>query len=100
MTASANVELVRSIRSAWDRGDFSGSPGWADPDIEYVYVDVPDRGTSRRVPDMMTRLRECLGAWDARRVEADDYRALDDERVLVLTCPTATARRAVWRSVR
>ena len=33
MTDSANVELVRSIHGAWERGDYS-SAEWAHPHIE------------------------------------------------------------------
>jgi hypothetical protein len=32
-----NVELVRSISAAHERGDY-GSAEWAHPDIEYVIV--------------------------------------------------------------
>ena len=35
-----NVEIVRSICAAWDRGDYR-SVGWADPEIEFVIVDGP-----------------------------------------------------------
>jgi ketosteroid isomerase-like protein len=58
--ASANVDLVRSIFEGWERGDFS-STEWAES------------------------WRRFLGVWDRWSVGADEYRELDDERVLVLS---------------
>jgi ketosteroid isomerase-like protein len=78
-----NVDLVRSIYAAWERGDFS-SAGWASPQIEYVVADGPTPGTSTGLGGMAKAMRDFLSAWEGFRVEADEYRALDDERVLVL----------------
>jgi ketosteroid isomerase-like protein len=81
--ASANVELARSIYAGWERGDFS-SAEWAHPEIEYVSADGPERGSLMGVDGMAESLRDFLGAWERLRVEADEYRELDAERVLVI----------------
>ena len=81
--AKENLEVVRSVFAAWERGDFS-SVAWAHPEITFVIADGPTRGSWTGVPAMAQAWRESLSAFDELSPEADEYRALDDERVLVL----------------
>ena len=82
MMASENLDLVRSIYAAWERGDF-GSAEWADPEIEFVIPEGPDQGVFKGVPAMAQAWGAFLKAWDHYRVEGDEYREVDPERVLV-----------------
>jgi ketosteroid isomerase-like protein len=81
--ASANLDLVRSIFAPWERGDFS-SVEWAHPEIEYVVADGVQPGIWMGVTSMVERWSDGLTVWDDLRVNADEYRELDDERVLVI----------------
>jgi ketosteroid isomerase-like protein len=83
VTGSANLDLVRSIQAAWQRGDFS-SVEWADPEIEYVIADGPSPGRWRGLAEMAEGWRDFLSVWEEYRAEADEYRELNGERVLVL----------------
>jgi ketosteroid isomerase-like protein len=82
--ASANLDLVRSICSAWERGDFSRSTDWVHPEIEYVIADGPSPGRWTGMPGLWEGFRDFLSTWEDLRVEVDEYRELDGERVLVL----------------
>jgi len=80
---SDNVALVRSIFAAWERGDF-GSAEWAHPEIEYVLPDGPQPGYWSGLGGMAQAMRGWLNAWNDFRAKAEEYRELDDGRVLVL----------------
>jgi ketosteroid isomerase-like protein len=76
-----NVDLVRSIFAAWERGDFS-SAAWADPHIEFVVADGPSPGRWTGLAGMSEGWRDFLNAWEEYRTAVDEYRELDGDRVL------------------
>jgi ketosteroid isomerase-like protein len=81
---SANVELVRSIFAAWERGDYSPVE-WAHPEVEYLIADGPTPGAWSGLAAMAEAAGDFLSVWEEFRIVATDYRELNDERVLVLT---------------
>ena len=89
--ASANVELVRSIYQRWERGDFTWGE-WVHPEVEYVWVGGPVSGSWSGAAEMWRVFRDFLDAWQEWRIEADEYRELDGERVVVLVRYLARGR--------
>jgi ketosteroid isomerase-like protein len=81
---SENLELVRSIYAAAERGNFS-SAEWADPEIEFEIVGGPSPGSWKGLAGQAEGFRSWLSAWDDYRVEVEEYRELDGGRVLALT---------------
>jgi ketosteroid isomerase-like protein len=86
-----NVEIVRSICRDWERGDFS-SAEWAHPEIEWVIADGPTPGNWAGIDGMVEGFRGVLSAWEEWRVEASEFRELDDERVLALVRPSGRGK--------
>jgi ketosteroid isomerase-like protein len=89
--ASANLDLVRSIYAAWERGDY-GSAEWAHPRIECVIADGPAPGRWTGTAAMAAAWRDFMSAWEDWRVEVDEYRELDSESVLALESRSARAK--------
>ena len=81
--ASENLELVRSICSEWERGDYRTTE-WQHPDIEFVIADGPEAGSWRGAAGIAEGWGAFLGAWDEFHTEVDEYRELDGDRVLIL----------------
>ena len=88
---SENLDLVRSIYAAWERGDFS-SVEWAHPEIESVRADGPLPGRWTGLTGLQT-WREVIDTWEDFRFQAEEFRELDGERVL----PGGVARAHVRR---
>jgi ketosteroid isomerase-like protein len=86
-----NVELVRSIFSAWERGDFS-SVEWAHPEIEWVIPDGLSPARWSGLAGLVEGERDFLRGWQNYHLEVDEYRELDDDRVLVLVHSSGRGR--------
>ena len=88
---SANLDLVRSICAAHERGDFS-SADWADPDIEYAIVGGPDSGVWKGRAAMSKAWGEILAAYTYNSIVIEEIRQIDDELVLVLSAFTGRGK--------
>ena len=77
------MDLVRSICVNWERGDY-GSADWAAPDIEFVLADGPSPGSWKGASEMARVWRDYMTDWRDARVDVEEYRELDSERILVL----------------
>jgi ketosteroid isomerase-like protein len=90
---SANLDLVRSIYADWEPGDFS-STEWAHPEIEFVSARGLDPGSWRGPAGMREGERGLLDAYEDFRTRAEEFRELDDERVLVLSHQSGRGKRS------
>ena len=81
--ASTNLDLVRSICAAWEHGEFSSNE-WAHPEVEFVVADGPEPGRWTGPAGMSRGNRAILDGWEDIRLEPEEYREIDGERVLVL----------------
>ena len=91
---SENLDLVRSILGAWERGDMMSAEWseWAHPEIEIVTVGGPEPSSHKGLTSAAPHIEAFLALWEDYRVEAEEYRELDDERVLVLTYQTGRGK--------
>jgi len=83
---------VRSIFTDWERGEFGRTAEWAHPVIEFVVVDGPEPGSRFRLAGAEAGGNAILSPFEDARIEAEEYRDLDDERVLVLVCSSGRGR--------
>src|ERR1700737_4116714 len=69
--------------ASFGRGDYFALAKWVHPHVEYVQADGPDPGSATGLAGMEKFARGFLDAWDEHRTEADGYREIGAERVLV-----------------
>jgi hypothetical protein len=81
---SANLDLVHSIFTDWERGDFS-SMDWANPDIDFVFADGPEPGSHLGRAAMQELFGRWLNSFADFRLLADRVTEVDEQRILALT---------------
>ena len=78
-----NVETLRAVYERWRTGDL-WTPEVFDDDAELVWAaEIPDADTYHGLAEIEDSARQWLSAWDALRIEAEEFVDLG-ERVLVL----------------
>ncbi len=90
---SANLDLVRSIYADWERGDY-GHTDWAGSEIDYVVLSDLEPHTSTGLSGVAEHMGKILTDLDAVRHEAEEYREIDCERVLVLLQSRARGKKS------
>jgi ketosteroid isomerase-like protein len=80
---TSNIDVARSVYGDWSRGDFD-SAEWLAPDIEFVIADGPAPDHARGLDGMVASVRDLMGGIDELKIEAQDFRTLEGDRVLVL----------------
>jgi ketosteroid isomerase-like protein len=79
---SSNLDLIKSIYAAWEKGDFS-SADWADPEIDFEMRGGLTTGRWTGVEEMAEAWAAMLRAWEDLRAVPDEFREIDGDRVLV-----------------
>jgi ketosteroid isomerase-like protein len=79
---SSNLDLVKSIYADWERGDWS-SADWADPEIAFEMVGGLNTGRWTGRAEMAEAWVAMLTAYEDLRAIPEEFRELDDGRVLV-----------------
>ena len=89
--SSANLDLVRAIYAEWGRGDWT-SNWWADPEIETL-IDIGFvKDEYKGIEEMARGWGEFLSAWKNLRTVVEEFRELDDGRILVLVRNTGEGK--------
>jgi ketosteroid isomerase-like protein len=82
------LDLVRSIYAHLEHGDFDLGfqtvSEWMHPEFEWIVADGPTAGSFKGAAGMEESAFRMLEAWEDLRFEAEEYREIDDERVLVI----------------
>jgi uncharacterized protein len=82
--SEGNVELVRTLLSAFDRADYEATLEALDPEVEWQVPPGIAIGQEvyRGRDEVQRRFAQWLGAWDSYRFESEEVLAHGDEVVV------------------
>lgn len=91
-----NVERVRQIYAEWERGNMRAGVELFHPELvfESFMPDANDRIVANGLAEVEEFMREFLGQWRDYRLVGDEFRAIGDEKVLVIGHQTAMGRQS------
>jgi ketosteroid isomerase-like protein len=91
-----NVEIVRDVYSAWQRGNFAEGRQLFDPEIvfESVMPDSNERIVAHGPEGIEAFMREFLSQWRDYRLLGEDFRQVGTETVLVEGHQSGIGRRS------
>ena len=88
-----NVEAVREMYAAWERGDIDWIVEHSDPEVEIVQPpEVPDAKTYRGHAGVREAFEDWPKQWDEFRVELLDVIDVSDTQTISVTRHNLTAR--------
>jgi len=92
--SQANVEMVKRWVAAFNRRDLDALMETVIPDFAFLpaMADTIDGNSFQRREGMEAYFVDVDSAWEELRVIYDEYRELDDERILVLTHRSARGK--------
>ena len=81
-----NVEIVRAIYEAVDRGDLDDAYSYMHPDIEFhTYVHAPEAGVYRGKAAVREYNETLFGQFESLRIELDELVDAGGDRVVAVT---------------
>jgi ketosteroid isomerase-like protein len=92
---SAEENLARSRKGfeAFMRGDLDTVLKTLDPDIEvFVPLDLPNSGKYHGHEGYLEWVRNWMDAWEEYTLEAEEFRAIDDDHVLTVARQSGRGR--------
>ena len=90
-----NIEVVRRLAAAFNRGDFEGAVVGYAPDVEWHTTGrFADEGVYRGLAGVERLLAELQGDMDEMSISISDIRAVGEDRVFVATTFAGRGKRS------